>query len=183
MKSVVTVAAVSLLLAACEQLPMGPGPTETGPPPAQAYGVLPPASTFNNQEFAWSAAGGAGSLSGVFAYRRGPQRFVCRGDDVLLIPDTPWSRRRMLILYGSATSAAIPVSIVRARTPSAPTGDYARYVRKTTCDGDNRFAFGNLPIGSWYVVTIGKAADGQGEPIAVTRRVDLLGGSQSVTLY
>ncbi len=181
MMRVVTLVATSLVLVACADVPMGAAPT-SGSPPGPGYGALPPASTFNNQDFAWSVSTGPGSLFGVFTYHRGQQRFVCRGDDVLLIPETAWSRRRMIILYGSATAAAIPVSIVRARTPSAPTGDYARYVRKTTCDNDNRFAFNNLPSGPWFVVTIGKAVDGQGEPVAVTRRVDLQGGSQTITL-
>ncbi len=89
----------------------------------------------------------------------------------------------MIILYGSATTAAIPVSIVRARQPSAPSGDYARYVRRTTCDAGNRFAFQDLPAGGWFVVTVGRAADGSGEPVAVTRRVDLQAGSRQITLY
>jgi hypothetical protein len=184
MKRVLSIAAVSLILAACEDVPMGPqATTSPPPPPGSAYGSLPPATTFSNQDFAWSAASGSSSVTGSFAYHRGQQRFVCQGDDVLLIPETAWSRRRMIILYGSATAAAIPVSIVRARTPTASTGDYARYVRKTTCDSDNHFVFDNLPSGPWYVVTIGKATDGQGEPIAVTRRITLQGGPQTVTLY
>jgi hypothetical protein len=182
MKRVVSIVAVPLLLAACEDVPMGPAATNS-PQPGAAYGYLPPATTFNTQDFAWSAGPGPSSLAGAFSYHRGAQRFVCQGDDVLLIPETAWSRRRMMILYGSATSAAVPVSIVRARTPSAPSNDFARYVRKTTCDADNRFVFDNLPNGPWYVVTIGKATDGLAEPIAITRRITLQGGPQTVTLY
>ena len=68
----------------------------------------------------------------------------------------------MIILYGSANAAAVPVSIVRARTPGAPAGDLARFARKTTCDAGNRFSFEGLPEGSWFVITIAKSADGQG---------------------
>jgi hypothetical protein len=143
---------------------------------------VPPPSVFNAQEFAWSTAPGNGSIAGTFAFRRGPVRYICQGEDVLLIPETPWSRRRMLILYGSASAAAIPVSIVRARSPSAPTGDYARYVRRTTCDADNRFAFEGLPVGAWFVVTVGRPAEGPGEPIAVTHRVEMGGGPHTVAL-
>jgi hypothetical protein len=182
MKRVVMAATASLVLAACEETPMGPEGT-TGPPPLPAYGAVPPPSAFNPQEFAWSSERGGGSLSGAFGYRHGPIRYTCQGEDVLLIPETPWSRRRMLILYGSASAAAIPVSIVRARSPSAPSGDYARYVRRTTCDADNRFAFEGLPVGAWFVVTVGRPAQGAGEPIAVTRRVEIGGGPRTVALY
>ncbi len=162
---------------------MGPAAATPTSPSAAGYSALPPPTAFDNQAFAWSAVTGPGSLSGTLAYRRGQQRYVCQGDDVLLIPQTPWSERRMMILYGSGNATAVPVSIVRARTPSAPTGDYARYVRKTTCDSDNHFAFQGLPKGSWYVITIGRTPDGTAEPIAVTRRIDVGGGSQTVTLY
>ncbi|HSZ50882.1 MAG TPA: hypothetical protein VK801_04865 [Caulobacteraceae bacterium] len=181
MKRVVMAATAALLLAACEETPMGPEAPTPGPPPSN-YGVPPP-SAFNAQEFAWSIEHGSGSITGTFGYHRGPTHYICQGEDVLLIPETPWSRRRMIILYGSASAAAIPVSIVRARSPSAPSGDYARYVRRTTCDADNHFAFDGLPVGPWYVVTVGRAADGSGEPIAVTRRVEIGSGPRNVALY
>jgi hypothetical protein len=182
MKRVVMAATAALLLAACEETPMGPESPTGGPPPPN-YGALPPPSAFDADEFAWSTETGSGSIMGTFGYHRGPNRYICQGEDVLLIPETPWSRRRMMILYGSANAAAIPVSIVRARSPSAPTGDYARYVRRTTCDADNRFAFQDLPVGPWYAVTVGRPTEGPGEPIAVTRRVEVGTGPRSVTLY
>jgi hypothetical protein len=181
MKRVVMAATAALLLAACEETPMGPESPTGGPPPPN-YGALPPPSAFDPQEFAWSTEKGSGSITGAFGYHRGPSHYICQGEDVLLIPETPWSRRRMMILYGSANAAAIPVSIVRARSPSAPSGDYARYVRRTTCDADNHFAFDSLPVGAWYVVTVGRPAEGSGEPIAVTRRVEIGGGPRPVAL-
>jgi hypothetical protein len=74
------------------------------------------------------------------------------------------------------------VSIVRARTPSAPTDDYARYVRRTTCDQTGRFAFTGLPDGSWFVITVGKPVGGPGEAVAVIRRVETHGGPINATL-
>ena len=88
----------------------------------------------------------------------------------------------MIILYGSATSAAAPVSIVRARTPSAGTGDYARFVRRTTCDETSHFSFHDLPDGSWFVITLGKPTDGVGEPMALTRRVETHGGDSAAPI-
>jgi hypothetical protein len=157
------------------------GPTGFGPPPT-AYEPMPPAVAFDSRDFAWSTSTGSGSISGTLAYREGGARYSCQGGDVLLTPETAWSRRRMIILYGSALAAAAPVSIVRARTPSAGTGDYARFVRRTTCDSANHFTFAGLPDGRWFVITVGKPVDRPGEPMAVTRRVETHGGGVSVTL-
>ena len=87
----------------------------------------------------------------------------------------------MIILYGSAYSAAAPVSIVRARTPSAGTGDYARFVRQTRCDADGHFTFGGLPDGAWFLITVARP-EGGGEAMALTRRVETRGSSSFVTL-
>lgn len=183
MKRLMIAGAASLWLAACQETPMGP--VAPGPPP-QGYGPtesLPPPAEFDARDFAWSQGPGAGSIAGVFAYRRGGQRYVCQGEDVLLIPETAWSRRRMIILYGSASAAALPAAVVRARQPSAPTADFARFVRRATCDGANHFVFDRLPSGPWFVLTVGRPAAGAGEPIAVTRRVEVQGGPRVVTLF
>jgi hypothetical protein len=162
-------------LAACADQPMGPASPRGPVADLAAPGPFQPA------DFAWSTRRGSSSINGVLG-DRGGGRYTCQGGDVILTPDTAWSRRRMIILYGSANAAAVPVSIVRARTPGAPAGDLARFARKTTCDAANRFSFEGLPEGSWFVITIAKSADGQGEDLAVTRRVETRGGSRSVTL-
>ena len=134
----------ALALASCAEEPAGFGP----PPPTAHEPSLPGPALFDTRDFAWSTARGTGSIIGTLTYRLGGARFSCQGGDVLLTPETAWSRRRMVILYGSAIAAAAPVSIVRARTPSAGTGDYARFVRRTTCDGDSHFSFEGLPDGA-----------------------------------
>ncbi len=164
-------------LAGCAYQPMGPEA------PVASAGEMAAPGPFQPSDFAWSALRGASSVDGVLAYRGGSGRYTCEGGDVILTPETAWSRRRMVILYGSANAAAVPVSIVRARTPGAPAGDYARFVRKATCDGANRFRFDGLPDGSWFVITIAKPVDGHGETVAVTRRVETRGGPRTVTLY
>ena len=164
-------------LVGCADQPMGP----VGPSAPMADVSTP--GLFQPADFAWSTRPGGSSIEGVLAYRGGGGRFTCGGGDVILTPETSWSRRRMIILYGSANAAAVPVSIVRARTPGAPAGDLARYARKTTCDASNRFSFDGLPQGSWFVITVAKPVDVGGEAIAVTRRIDTRGGPRSVTLY
>ncbi len=177
MQRVIFLAISALALASCAEgsAGFGPPPIAYEPPPSGAV-------TFDSRDFAWSTTPGTGSIGGTFAYRQGGARYSCQGGDVLLTPETAWSRRRMIILYGSAIAAAAPVSIVRARTPSAGTGDYARFVRRTTCDETNHFSFRDLPDGAWFVITLGKPVDRAGEPMAVTRRVETRGGGVSVTL-
>lgn len=173
MQRTALVALSALTLAACAEGPAGPGEA----PPSPGYEPTPAsATTFDDRDFAWSTAPGAGVINGLLAYHHGGERYSCQGSDVLLTPETAWSRRRMIILYGSANAAAAPVSIVRARTPSAGTGDYARFVRRTICDENNHFSFTNLPDGGWFVITVGRPVDRPGEPLAVTRRVETHGG-------
>jgi hypothetical protein len=173
-------------LAACGDVgvSLGHGGAGGGPAPEGlgAYGDVPNATPFNPRDLAWSTAPGGGSIAGLLDYRPGGVAYTCNGGDVILTPESPWSRRRMVILYGAAIGAAIPVSVVRARTAGAPIGDYARYVRKTTCDLQNRFYFSGLPSGAWYVITVAKPVDGRGEAMAVTRRVEVRGGQRSITL-
>jgi len=87
----------------------------------------------------------------------------------------------MIILYGSYVRAAQPLEIVRARTPGAPSGDYASYVRKTTCDEANHFSFKGLPDGAWFVITLARPAGG-GDPVAVMRRVETHGAVATLNL-
>jgi hypothetical protein len=166
-----------LALASCAEGPAGMG----GAGPSATEPTTSPAA-FDPRDFAWSLTTGTGAISGALDYRRGQTRYGCHGGDVLLTPETAWSRRRMIILYGSAVAASAPVSIVRARTPSAGAGDYARFVRRTTCDETNHFSFSGLPDGAWFVITVGKSARGGDEPVAVTRRVETHGGLTTVVL-
>ncbi|MGI8839615.1 MAG: hypothetical protein ACR2F8_02330 [Caulobacteraceae bacterium] len=179
MKRLALIALSATVLAACAEQPMGPaGP----PPPPPGLYVPGSGAVFHARDFAWSAEPGDGSILGALAYRPGGARYTCEGGDVILIPETAWTRRRMVILYGSPIAAAVPLEIVRARTPSAPAGDYASYAKKTTCDGANRFSFDGLADGGWFVITLAKPMDGPGEPIAVMRRVETRGGPRTVTL-
>jgi hypothetical protein len=137
---------------------------------------------FREGDFSWSRAPGAGAIDGLLTFRDGSTRYSCRGRDVILIPETPWVRRRMYILYGSIDSAVVPADIVRARTPQASSGDYASYARKTTCDGVNKFAFQGLADGAWYVITLARPDDGSAGAMALMRRVEVRGAVKQITL-
>ena len=148
-----------------------------GPPPPGRMG--PSAGAFRGEDFAWSTESGSGSIAGHLAYQKGRVRYTCAKGTVILTPETPWTRRRMQALYLSSEAAALPADEVRARTPSAPSGDYSAFVRKATCDAASRFSFAGLPDGAWYAITIVKPATGEGAGIALMKRVVTQGGKVS----
>src|SRR5690606_30587550 len=92
------------------------------------------AAPFRAADFGWSAETGRGRIDGSLNYKRGQLRYTCAGAGVVLTPETPWTKRRMTILYTSPVAAALPADEVRARTPSAPNEDYSGFVRRATCD-------------------------------------------------
>jgi hypothetical protein len=158
--TILSAIALSAALAACT-------PT-LGPPPP---GGPAASSTFRAEDFAWSTENGRGGISGQVTFRDGKTRFACAHATVILTPETPWTRHRMQVLYHSTESAAEPADEVRARTPSAPAGDYSAFVRRTTCDAANRFSFTGLPDGAWFAITIAKPASGEGPGVALMKRV------------
>lgn len=151
------------LLAGCQT---GPGePWGPVPPP-------PPAPPRN--EFEWSAANGPNLIQGEAVWRRAGRTFSCAGQSVGLTPETPYTRQRMVELYGSDESAVRTVAEVRARSAKAPTRDYRAYVRSTECDSRGRFAFRGLPDGGWFVIV--RAASPAGGSEVALRRARVAGG-------
>lgn len=167
--------AAALLASACAPS-LGPPPPAgrpaSRPPPAANGG----GANFSAQDFAWSQRPGNNIIAGRVAYRQGATRYTCAGSTVVLTPETRWSSRRMAALYGSTQSAALPADEVRARTPSAPAGDAGPFVKRTTCDDADQFAFGGLPDGAWYAITVVKPAAGSGGGVALMKRVVVRGG-------
>ena len=172
MKRFLLIASACAGLAACEEAQLaGPGPT-VGPPP-------PPSGAFRAADFGWSLSGGPDLIDGVLAYRGAGGRYTC--SDVVLAPETPWSRERMRTLYLSTTSAALPVDDVKSRTTPEHGAEYARYARHASCDAAGRISFTNLPDGAWYVITVATPAAG-GSKIAVMRRAETHGGAVRIVL-
>ena len=171
----ITASAALLLVAAC-------APT-LGPPPPPPPGASGPASanTFRADDFSWSAVPGQGRVDGRLVFKSGQSRYSCEGAGVVLTPETPWTRRRMTILYKSPERSALPADEVRARTPNAPSGDYSAFVKRTVCDANSRFSFSGLANGAWYVITIARpAAKPNGESVALMRRAITRGGRVAV---
>ena len=165
--------ALTSAVAACAPT-LGPPPPGYVPPPA------PGEPAFHPSEFAWSQATGGNSIVGRLTYARGQTHYTCQGASVILTPETPWSKRRMEVLYLSSERAALPAEEVRARTAEAPAGDSSPFIKRTICDAQERFTFSHLPAGAWYVITIAKPARGAGQSLALMRRVVTKGGKATV---
>ncbi|MBS0331802.1 MAG: hypothetical protein JSS35_03465 [Proteobacteria bacterium] len=166
----------AVLAAACEPMygPPPPGRIPHGPPPPPP----PPADdAFRASDFAWSQAPGRNTLSGVLSRPPGGPRYTCSGLTVVATPETPWARKRMMVLYKSDQRAALPAEDVRSRQNLAPPGDSDPYVKRAKCDASDHFTFSGLPDGAWYLVTLAKPAAGQSGPnLAMMRRVVTRGG-------
>lgn len=160
-----SVVALAALVSAC-------APSLGPPPPGRAAA----SSTYRAADFSWSAEAGHAGISGRVSYRQGATRYSCAHAMVILNPETPWTRRRMSVLYGSDQAAAVPTEEVRARTAEAPAGDDSAFLRRTTCDGANHFSFSGLPDGAWYAITVAKPVGGGGPSMALMKRVTTHGG-------
>jgi hypothetical protein len=175
MQRILIIVLASAALAACETA----GGQSTGPGPAYTPPSRGGPESFQESDFGWSQGSGSGSIDGVLAYRNGSMRYACQ--DVVLAPETPWSRARMRILYLSTSQAAMPVDDVKSRTPPEHGAEYARYARHSSCDATGHFAFSGIPNGAWYVITVAAPATG-GMRMAVMRRVEIAGDNVKVVL-
>ena len=166
----IPIIALGALVAACASPSLGP------PPPAPVS--IRPAE-FSAADFAWSQRAGPNVVAGQLVYREGILRYTCANSSVVLTPETAWSRRRMAALYGSTERAALPSDDVRARTPNAPAGDAGPYIKRTTCDYADQFAFAGLADGAWFAITIARPVNNpRGASMALMRRVVVRGGKR-----
>ncbi len=167
--SLLALAALSALtVAACAPtMPAGP---VSGPPGSSG--------AFSAADFAWSTAGGSGSIDGRVDYRQNGVAYRCAGS-VGLVPDTPYTRSRFQVLYGSTDRAAVPEDVIRARNVPDPNADYRAYTRSDACT-DGSFDFSGLPDGSWFIIAPVSGSDGG--RVVLMRRVTTRGGPISVSL-
>ncbi len=143
-------------------------------------GGLPYAApaAFNERDFGWSQMPGRNSIQGQIAFARDGKAFDCVGN-VGLTPDTPYTRARFRTLYGSTQRAAVPATVVRARTVADANADYRTYVRDTRCE-NSRFRFDGLPDGGWFLIVPVTSGDA---PLVLMQSVQTRGGRVvSVTL-
>ena len=137
------------------------------PPPPPAEEAPPPPAPFAARDFQWSTERGSASIHVQVAFSRDNQHFSCAGQQVVLMPETPYSRSRMATLYGSDQRAALPVTEVRSRQGARPSSDLTPFIRRAACDGQDRFGFEGLPAGGWYVIVAVQPTSGGGEQMAL----------------
>jgi len=166
MKRLYAYAALLPLLAAgaCATGPMGP-PIAYGPPSGPHIFIDTP---YRAADFGWSVQKGSNGIRGS-----SPKGYSCAGASVGLTPDGPYSRERIVKLYGSAVRADRPVSDIRSKTIGNDNADLARFVRRSRCDAQGRFSFDGLPDGGYFLIA---QVSGGPEPLALMRHVVLRGG-------
>ncbi len=169
MKRLLLAMSLSAGLAACSTVP-------PPPPPPEAPLASGPSAPFRTADFVWSSQRGTAGIQGKVDFSQGAARYSCVGQPVILTPDAPFSRARMIALYGSAERSALPVSVVRSRQAGRPSDDYSAFVRRASCDVTQRFVFQGLPAGSWFVIVVAQPALAGAEPIALMRHVITGGG-------
>lgn len=158
--------------------------TDQGPAskPVAGAAAAPGNAAYRNADFAWSTAAGKAQINGQVTYKAGNVAFSCAASGVVLTPDTPWVRSRMMILYKSTESAALPADEVRRRTPPERSQDYSAFVKRARCGPTGDFSFQGLPRGAWYVITVVRPLSGApGPEMALMRRVTVRDG-QSVNV-
>jgi hypothetical protein len=155
----------ALMAAGCETTQPPPPPPPPPPIPRNTVVIQTP---YRAADFAWSAAIGSARIRVTTAPGRS-----CAGNSVALTPDTPYSRERILALYGSFESASEPVERVRSRVIANDNIDMRRFVRASRCDANGSAAFEGLPAGGFFVIA--EVSDPSG-PRVVMRRVTTSAG-------
>ena len=91
---------------------------------------------------------GANTITGqAFLRQRGGGVVTCAGATVDLFPQTPYSRERVLNLYGTITQPS-----QGTRFLDDPDPRYLELTRETICDADGNFRFADVPDGEYFVI-------------------------------
>jgi hypothetical protein len=161
-----------MTLAACASGPPPLNGPSLPPPPPAPPSVAPSGIVINTpfraEDFGWSTAPGTAHIKGLTAAGHS-----CAGNAVALTPDTPYSRERIMKLYGSADYAVIPTDVVRSKVITNDNPAVRGFVRGARCDAGGNFAFDNIPAGSFFIIA--EVTDPTG-PKVVMRRVTAVMG-------
>lgn len=116
-----------------------------------------PATTpFNPANIAWSRQAGPNAIAGVAQLETGDGKLkTCASLPVRLAPDSTYTRKRVELLYGDTDSGFVDAQEahrVRAKPGATATKAYERSLKAAVCDQQGRFAFRNLPDGTYYVM-------------------------------
>jgi hypothetical protein len=168
-----SVIALGALVAACETMPPAPPPPRAATRPPSP----PPPPPTPEDEFAWSTVRGNNTLIANVFYRPAVnEQWSCAGA-VALMPETSYSRGRIITLYGSADRAILPVAQVRARSAANPGADYSQFVKTANCDAQDTFTLQNLPDGAYFaIVRVRQVRPATNNEMVIMQRVAVRGG-------
>lgn len=136
--------------------------------------VLTTAVEFNPSEIAWAAGEGPNTVEGNAVLRLAAGETKPCIYPTSLVPDSAYSRSRLMILYGNVEQAQR--SYDRRGFVETPK-EFLNSARHEQCDGAGNFTFRRVPNGRWYVIARvlwGQAAALQGT--FMMRRVDVAAG-------
>jgi hypothetical protein len=135
-----TAASLAVALAACE--------TTYESPRAR--------SGFDPSDVAWAGKRGDNTIIGTAQLRAGDGvSRSCAALSVRLAPDSSYTRDRVERLYGDAESSfvtATEAKEARAQAGADAGKAYEKSLKAARCDAQGRFAFKNLPDGTYYVM-------------------------------
>lgn len=105
---------------------------------------------FNAEEVAWAKEVGSGKIvgSGLIQTIGGIPR-SCAGNIVTINPSSPYSRERIMAIYGNEERGFIRGINYEIEVPPG----YEDQFRKTRCDAQGAFEFDELPAGEYFVLT------------------------------
>src|ERR1700744_4689596 len=126
--------------------PPPPAPLAPPPPPAAPAGIVIVAP-FKADDFAWPVRPGTARIQGLTA-----KGASCAGHTAALTPATPYSRERIVDLYGSGDYAIVPIAAVRAKVFANDNPAMRGYVRAASCDQTGTFVFDKLPAGPYFII-------------------------------
>jgi len=103
---------------------------------------------------------------------------TCAGRSVLLMPDTPESRSRIIALYGPGPHVVALEAAVRARQIRLGPPPTSLVAFPTQCDPTGRFGFQDLRAGEYFLIArvrVRPAPSGQ-EDLVILQRLTLRTG-------
>ena len=108
---------------------------------------------FDPNEVSWIFQGGNNTISGeAFLRTIGGEVRTCAGLDVILIPVSRYSTKRIQVLYGNTNAGYIPLFSGKRIVFKPDPPLYYKYMKKAKCDASGHFKFTNLPDGEYYII-------------------------------
>ena len=115
-----------------------------------------PIAQFDPASVSWAKKPGPNAIAGAARLEAENGKLkTCANLPVRLAPDSTYTRRRVELLYGDRDAAFVDAEQAqraRAQPGAHVTTAYEKSLKAAVCDAKGRFAFNNLPDGTYYVM-------------------------------